>query len=176
MTTVPQSQLIDISSFTRGEQEISGKIALAQLSRLLEVCAVDQLKGMAEVVVHGSLEQGLRLLRGQVKASLPLVCQRCMQSFELPIVTKFKLAVVACEQEAEQLPADCEPLILPEGELRVAALVEDELLLAMPTVGLHPVEQCKVKKGSWHFGKVALEPEQKANPFAQLADLKKVNK
>lgn len=104
-----------------------------------------------------------------LEAGLPLVCQRSLERFVFPVKTVQRLGLIRDEAEEAALPPDYEPLLLAEdGLLRPVALVEDELVLALPVVpvapGSEPVER------DWTAGEEEL---QAASPFAALASLKK---
>jgi uncharacterized protein len=86
-----------------------------------------------------------------------------------PVDIELSLALVATEAQADSLPDGYEPLVLDSPMLSLIALVEDELILALPIVALHPDSECSVKTtGS---GDAAV-PADKPHPFAALAQLK----
>ena len=63
------------------------------------------------------------------------------------------------------LPDDTEALIVePDMEIVLSDIVQDELLLAIPTIPQH--SDCLMP------GATRASPEPKKNPFAALADLK----
>ena len=47
------------------------------------------------------------------------------------------MLLVGSEREAEEAPVGWETYLAPEGRLSLAALVAEELLLALPIVPLH---------------------------------------
>jgi uncharacterized protein len=83
------------------------------------------------------------------------------------------LALVQGPMEAEQLPAELDPLMLLEGApLEVCRLVEDELLLSIPVSPRHEAGTCQAH--GEQSGQSATETPQEAapNPFEVLASLK----
>ena len=109
----------------------------------------------------------------RIDAELPLECQRSLQRFLLPVTLVQRLGLIRAGQDTEAdeaaLPEGYEPLLVPaDGLLHPAALVEDELILALPTVpvkpGSEPVE------GDWS---APAEESRQANPFAALAGLRR---
>jgi uncharacterized protein len=78
--------------------------------------------------------------------------------------------VVLLESEAGNAPPDMETALAPEGRLRLADLVEEELLLALPAAPRHPEGQCpsgQREKTQEEFA----EPTQR--PFASLGAMLK---
>jgi uncharacterized protein len=80
------------------------------------------------------------VLKLKVDGSLQLLCQRCLGAFEFPlhIEVSLRLAATQFEMDAEPLEAEGPESILAGKEMRVQALVEDEVLLAMPIAPRHP--------------------------------------
>ena len=58
------------------------------------------------------------------------------------------------------------------GEIDLLAMVEDEIILALPVVPVHDSEHCEVSEADMVFGELP-EEAQKPNPFAVLASLKR---
>ena len=119
-------------------------------------------------------------ITGNVKANVIIQCQPCMQPMNWQIDEQVSLAIVRSEKQAEQLPSYYEPLIVGEDSLSLSELVEDELLLALPSVALHDPEMCQVRSTSsevvtGRHGSEIKESEQseRKNPFAVLEQLRK---
>ncbi len=105
----------------------------------------------------------------RIDAALPLECQRSLQRFLLPVRLVQRLGLIREEADEAALPPDYEALLVPEdGTLRPLDLVEDELVLAVPTVPVAP-DSVAVER-DWP---VPEEELAKASPFAGLASLKK---
>lgn len=105
----------------------------------------------------------------RIDAQLPLVCQRSLQRFLLPVSLVQRLGLVRDEADEAALPPDYEALLVPEdGMLHPADLVEDELVLAVPVVPVNPESDAVAR--DWPAQEEELA---KANPFAALASLKK---
>jgi len=127
-------------------------------------------------------------ISGRVQAQVYIVCQRCMQPMPWGIDEAVSLAIVRSEQQVDQIPSCYEPLIVTEDAVSLLELVEDELLLAMPAVALHEVDQCAAqplddtiqhdelkKRGQ----PASVKPQQnvkRENPFAVLEQLRSNNK
>ena len=117
---------------------------------------------------------GRILVEGTVAATLRLRCERCMGLLDLPVQSSFVLAVVAGLDEAARLPEDYEPLLPEDTTVDPAALVEDELLLAVPAVPRHAAGACRPPAFVAAAGDAREDqPSDKENPFAVLEALKR---
>lgn len=104
-----------------------------------------------------------------IDAGLPLVCQRSLERFVLPVKSVQRLGLIRDEAEEAALPPGYEALLVPEdGQLRPLDLVEDELVLALPVIPVAPDSEPVDR--TWSAGEEEL---QAASPFAALASLKK---
>ncbi len=74
------------------------------------------------------------IIQGEITAQLVLQCQRCLLGLDWSVKTTLALAVVADDDGAAQVPREYDPLIVGDDGISPAALVEDELILAMPAV------------------------------------------
>lgn len=106
------------------------------------------------------------------EASVPLTCQRCMTTVATPVEVDQWYRFVDSEEiaMAEDDEAE-EDLLVMAPQFDVMALLEDELLMALPLVPMH--ETCPVTP-VFSAGDPAVEAaEAKPNPFAVLGQLKK---
>ena len=111
----------------------------------------------------------------QAQATVPLTCQRCMGVVETPVDVDQWYRFVANEDiamaEDDQSEED---LLVMEPQFNLLAVLEDELLMALPLVPMH--EECpvtpKLQAGDIAEEGAADEPGKKPNPFAVLAQLK----
>ena len=103
-------------------------------------------------------------------ADVILQCQRCLLPLDEAVHVDRHFRFVADEDTAAALDDEMEDevLALPKS-LNLRDLVEDEMLLALPLVPRHDVCPEAIPM---QFGDVE-EVEEKANPFASLALLRK---
>ena len=159
-----------------------GKVPLAELGRLLPL--VRSTGGEAEFALHfGVDEGGVPCVGGQVKATLVLQCQRCMEEMTFPVSIKVQLGLVTSREAAERLPDSYEPLVVTGDEISIASIVEDELILALPIVAMHEIEDCPQGVAFLAMDKHGPDQDQdnilapkRENPFAVLAKLKEYSK
>ncbi len=104
---------------------------------------------------------------------LPQTCQRCLAevSTHLEVVRSYRF--VADEATAEAEDDDCEEdLLAISREFNLLALIEDELLMALPQVPMHDICPVQPKMATVDEDFEAEGNAGKPNPFAVLASLK----
>lgn len=149
---------------------LEGELALAQMERLRDVSPPG---GSVRLTLTFAEEDGEPpTLSGRFEATLLPICQRCMQPMRLPVKGEFRVALVADLDSADRLQDRFDVLPVGDRPLLLKTLVEDELLLAMPTVSLHPLDACEA--ASWVSGDSdpASSGGDRVNPFAVLAELR----
>ncbi|UEX76693.1 YceD family protein [Spiribacter halobius] len=161
---------LDLRRLGAAGARLAGPVELAGLSRLRE--RLQTPAGEAEAEVRVAFDQGLKaVVSGHVRASVVMRCERCLGAVTVPVAGDFTLAVIEDEGAAEGLPAEEEPVLAPGGRLAVHALVEDELLLALPIVAFHDDSACD--GGQRYFAPEGEAPPERESPFAALAELKR---
>lgn len=164
---------VELDPFRMAElgRQYKGCLEFKHMPRLLAALASKQ--GQLETeLVFGIDEQGIAVLKGRIRTELGLQCQRCLEAMRFPVEINFKLALLRHDSEIEQLPEIYEPLLVTSVPIRLAEVLEDEVLLALPAIAKHESEDCGSFKTSND------EPQEettaiKENPFAVLAELKK---
>ncbi|GAB4351460.1 MAG: 23S rRNA accumulation protein YceD [Immundisolibacter sp.] len=156
---------MDPRDWARTGRQETGDLPLSQLPRL---CAcLESTAGAARVTLAGEMLPGRGpALIGEVRCTVTLRCQRCLEPFELTLQAPVRLVAVHDEAAGQRLPDDVAPLICAEEqEVAMAELIEDELLLALPDYPHHADGQCQPAT-------VPAQPTAKRQPFAVLAALK----
>ncbi len=171
--------VIDSLEFARQGREISGVVAVAALDRLADVVVepVGSLNCTLRGLTGEQRQDGKPGLELEVAGSLKFRCQRCLQVMDFPLRVVSRLLLLA---PGEMLPdevvedeydgevagdeLDDEWDAIEAGrEQSVLALIEDEVLLALPIVPRH--DACEPP--------VAMKDEHEPSPFAVLAKLKR---
>ncbi|WP_130834712.1 23S rRNA accumulation protein YceD [[Erwinia] mediterraneensis] len=152
--------------------DYQGVYAAEQVERVAEsVVSVD-----SDVVCDMSFavdNQRLAVLKGTAEVQVTLSCQRCNQPFPYHVHVSYCFSPVSSDEQADALPEMYEPVEVDEfGEVDLLAVIEDEIILALPVVPVHDSEHCEVSDADMVFGKLPEEAE-KPNPFAVLASLKR---
>ncbi len=152
---------------------LRGRIALARLPRLL-ACVERGGEGVELALEFSRDIEDRSLVQGTLRASVDLICQRCLEVFTQQLEIDVHLGFVTSDEEAKALPEGLEACLLTDGVVILETLIEDELLLGLPDVPLHPREACPA--GDKFRPLPANEKASEGNPFAVLGQLKgKVN-
>ncbi len=116
----------------------------ATLNRVYEVTGFERLRdslarpgGRATVQLRFHHTGHCPAVEGELTATVWLVCQRCLAQFETVIESSVRVAFVASDAEATQVPDEFDAVTAPHGRILLDELVEDELLLALPLVPMH---------------------------------------
>jgi len=106
-------------------------------------------------------------------SQVQLICQRCNQAFDYSVHSEFCFTPVQGSDNENLVPDAYEPVeVNDHGEIDLFQLLEDELILSLPIVALHPQDDCAVRAQDLQFGDVEPEPIRE-NPFAVLKELKR---
>ena len=168
---------LDVAAFAQAKASLSAHDSIQKYERLAQELrapeadlTIDwQADGEQRSAVDGSRRPALHL---RAQATLPLTCQRCMGEVTEAVEVDRHFLFVPDEATAAALDeaSDDDVLALaPDFDLR--ALIEDELLMALPLVPRH--EQCPdAVQLSVQSADFDAAQEEKTNPFAALAALK----
>lgn len=166
--SVQVPQTLDAWRTVAARRSFEGRLPLSSLTRLRSLLSDDEGEVRYALQFDRDLLQ-VPYVELRIEARLPLVCQRSLQRFLLPVDLVQRLGLVRSEDEEAALPPGYEALLVPgDGELRPADLVEDELVLAVPVVPVDP-DSAAVER-DWP---VQEQEKAEASPFAALASLKK---
>lgn len=159
----------------QARRSFAGSMPLSRLQRvwdLLEQPRAEDAIGFEVKVWRDAGRDHRRTIRidCSLKGEVPMLCQRTLTRYQQPIEARARLAVIESEAELSALPEDLEPKLCTDGQLRLAELVEDELLLALPLVPVRP-DSVPIEQAGDVFESPA-EPAR-SHPFAGLADLRK---
>ncbi|MGY6274729.1 YceD family protein [Methylomonas sp. MgM2] len=161
--------LIDPLLLAERRSILSGAIKISVLERLSDLVLAD---GDVEIEVQFAKEGKRVVVSGTIKSVVELECQSCLQALSWPIKLSFKLGVVSSIEEADLLEIDCEPLLLDGEKVSLNALIEDEILLALPDYPKHQYE-CITLRSSKDADFDDETQAETNNPFSVLAKLKK---
>lgn len=174
---------LDVAAFAKAQAVLEGELGWADLPRLAAstIAPVDggaaaswRAQGLWRQPLGGSAQIRLRL---QARATVWQTCQRCLEPVAEPLDIDCVLRFVAGEDEAARLDEDSEEDVLAlTRTLDLPALVEDELILALPLVPRHavcphplPSPACAADAPAIGEG---LASGAGRNPFAVLESLK----
>jgi uncharacterized protein len=162
------SKLRDVSILADEGTRLAVEVSVARMARLADALVTSE--GMATASIGFTREQGFAIADVQAEAFVTLRCQRCMQPFVARVGSDSRVWLPHSEQAAERVPAEAELMLAPEGRLRMAELVEEELLLALPLAPLHGDHESCVARNDEPLE--APEPTTEVQmPFAALGAL-----
>ena len=181
---------LNMQAFAREGVPLIETIALQNMERLTheaQALAPDLMlnwEARAELRPGSTAEEDvwLHLL---ATTSVPLTCQRCMATVATPLEIDQWYRFVATEEIAMAEDDESEEdLLVMEPHFDLLAVLEDELLMALPLVPMH--DECPVMPamqageealaggaGEKNENGEASPSGEKPNPFAVLAQLKK---
>lgn len=169
---------LDVRRLAADGASLGGQVAQGALPRLAELLAhtkgpdVAWRAALATRRIPGKASvPGLRLV---ADAQVALVCQRCLEPMTLPLAIDRHFVFLDDEAEAARLDEarDDEDVLALQGALDAVALLEDELILALPIVPLHDV--CPQPLAPLAEASPAdAEAPPAPHPFAALAVLRK---
>lgn len=151
-------QLADKRGVVQGEITVQGMARLADL--LLDHSST------VNVALFFSREGKLPFIEGQIKTSLQLKCQSCLQALPWVVSSTVKLGIVNSIDQANRLPEEYEPLLVEQERIALRDLIEDEILLALPVYPKHEHACFQFASGQEDL---KAQPTSVKNPFSILA-------
>lgn len=166
--------LIDNIAFSKKNERIEGELCLQDCPRLEELMQSSNLTnstkisptGLISYVLQGKTDAvGQHVLQLMVVSSLTAACQRCLNAMPLNISLNFNYLI--CEvsdtdvETADVDNGDDYDLQQANKAMDLIALIEDEIIMAMPIAPMHE-EGCR---------ELATQSGEKPNPFAALKGL-----
>ncbi|MCC5867586.1 MAG: DUF177 domain-containing protein [Gammaproteobacteria bacterium] len=117
----------------------------AKFAGALPLAAFDRLGAMLESgdgevsarLTFSRGEEGVVQVAGECHAALALVCQRCLGGFTQHVDADFSMLLVDGEALIDRLDGD-EEMEVVSDRIRPLDLIEDELIMALPLVPVHP--------------------------------------
>ncbi|MCE2570325.1 23S rRNA accumulation protein YceD [Motilimonas eburnea] len=154
--------------------DVQGIVPAANLGRLAE-----STKGICkDIETNLSFDfdlQKLPIIKGTAEVDVMLECQRCSDAFQYTCKAEFIYTPVRFGAEDTDLPSAYDVIERDEeGEINLHQLVEDELIINLPLIAMHEVEDCGIKEFDTSFGEIV--EEERVNPFAVLESLKRKSK
>ena len=169
---------LDVTAFAKANAVLQGQDCVSAFERLaqeaqgpvdgMEVSWQAQGEHIEEVAGPGDL-----WLHLEADAQLPMICQRCLGVMPVDLQASRSFRFVKDEATAAALDDEFEEdLLAVSHDLNARELLEDELLMALPLVPMHDTcpEVIPMSASDVDFEQAG---EQKTNPFAVLAQLRK---
>ena len=158
--------VIEPSVFARESKTLQGNLPIADLPRVLDSLA--ESGGAVSYWIEGRISERERpQLFLRLDGVFSLRCQRCLESVAYPLQVRNLLEFVGDESRLtqEEIEDDSRDFLPWKKEIDVVALLEDEIILALPPAPRH--EQC-----NFPDLKYAADVNMKSSPFSMLRELK----
>ena len=178
MKQIYDAQHLNIEAFAKASSTLNGTEVLSRFERLQDEAQGAGAQNLVQFATTGLTrpdgaagEQVWLALTAEV--ALPQTCQRCLAPVDVPVSFEREFRFVASEEVAavEDEESEEDVLVLSR-DFNLLELIEDELLMALPVVPKHEVCPGNVKLQVADSDFVE-ESQEKPNPFAVLAQLKK---
>ncbi|MBU6470408.1 MAG: DUF177 domain-containing protein [Gammaproteobacteria bacterium] len=164
-------EFLDLTKAGHMPLTVAGQMSLSRMPRLC--AAIADVGGQASIDLQVFKEGGLAVVSGRLQASLGLSCQRCFALLRHPVDAQVRLGWAAGGQ-AQHWPESYELLDPGSGRIRLAELVEDELLLALPLAPRHArPEDCEALRTPVAKPDTIAPPEAGRRPFEILKTLRR---
>jgi uncharacterized protein len=139
-------QRIDYHRYTEQGVILDGVILLTDLNKELSRWTQNIIKSNSDVHYHLVFDidiLGNRFVTGTVNAEITLQCQRCMDNYSLIIDGQMAIAFVKNDfEQARAEESNYDIFWLTKKEfVDPRLLIEDELLLALPQIAVHPEDE-----------------------------------
>lgn len=166
-TVLPRQ--IDPIQFTEKKIDLEGAFKVGEMERLSEiVCDKDGVVSFN--LSFGKDAEGIRLIQGNVRSAIKVICQRCLEPLVLDLDLKVKLSPVLSAEAARQLPEEYDPLLLLTEVIPLITIIEDEILVNIPSFPKHEKQKCSVKLDDL-LEKKTKKQQNDDNPFKVLENL-----
>jgi uncharacterized protein len=160
------SRPVDVERLADAGERRENDLSLASLPRLAPDLALTD--GTVHARIAFARERKRAVADIEVRARLPLRCQRCLQPMWLDVDQQSRVWLVTDLAKVDRDEMGLEPILAPEGHIALRDLVEEELLLAVPLVPRHE-DESDCTTGSAE----SEEEEVVQRPFAGLGELLK---
>jgi uncharacterized protein len=154
--------VINSLAFARDAGSLQGELPIASLTRLLDKL-VDSTGSLSYRVAGRLSPRNRPQLLLQLDGVLTVCCQRCLEGVDYPVAVRSVLEFVDDEDlTQEEIEDDSKDFLPAQSELDVLALIEDEIILDLPSAPRH--ESCALPDTGQGTGKIS--------PFSILKSLK----
>ena len=160
---MPQRIVIDSLAFARENGMLQGDLPIADFERVLDLL-VDSTGNLAYRIEGRMGPRNRAQLFLCLDGVLSVCCQRCLEGVDYPVEIRSLLEFVDNEDELtqEEMEDDSKDFLQAQSEFDVVALIEDEIILDLPSAPRH--ESCALP--DMGQGKEAV------SPFSVLQGLK----
>jgi uncharacterized protein len=135
-------QTIDSMHFAQSGGQFSGELGADALPRLADILPRES--AVVQYLLQGETHMGRPAIRLRARVTVQLVCQRCLGTYAEDMVMERVYPIARDDAELARWERE-DPLLdalVAEPRMAVPELIEDEILLSLPTVPRHPEGMC----------------------------------
>lgn len=139
----------DSVKLVKDSMSLVGNLPVADCGRLAD--SLFDTSGLLDYQVQGTADgRGRPMLRLHVRGVVQLRCQRCLERYAQALQIDVPLRLVAAQVLDQEYSDDPEEpdCIAHSSAMDLLALIEDEVLLALPAYPRHEAEQCQARIAS----------------------------
>jgi uncharacterized protein len=133
--------LIDPRKLANQGIVLEGQFHDQHLPRLAKAVAIIETP-LSALVKFEIDEARAKVASGTLSISVSTVCQRCLDPVTVALSSEFAAQVIWSEDQLSNVPSDREPWIVVDKMASLNELLEDEILLALPSVNYHENGMC----------------------------------
>ena len=169
----PPADKVDVESLVAEGATLARRYPLDRLPRLADLLVTTD--GEAVAMFHFlRVAEDVPACELSVETVADLRCERCLETFRHPIASEVRIAFVPEGSAEDRVPEGFEAVPIGSELLSLSGLVEDELLLSLPVVALHPEGTPCAERGAQDRGNAGgTERSGTQRPFAGLKELLK---
>lgn len=138
----PLNGWYDYDQLGHQRARFEGELNVASSDRLHDL--VGDGSRVTAQIQFDSHPSGAVLVDLSLEGALRLICQRCLEQMTFGLDVTVGLALVESEAGASLAPPGYEPVVLAEKRASPAVLAEDEIIMALPMVPKHAVDELGV--------------------------------
>ncbi|MCB1695862.1 MAG: DUF177 domain-containing protein [Halioglobus sp.] len=174
MLSEPLPSTLDVRKAAARGVSVRGALKPLDLQRFRALLADDD--GVIQAGLSFTRDEENRyIIQLAITAEVVVTCQRCLEPLPHALACDNTLAVVWTDEQAAHLPRHLEPLVVEDEACNLWDVVEDELILALPSFSYHDTGECQQILARFNAAEAPSEevvPVEKPNPFNVLAQLK----
>ncbi len=141
MTNTSQFKIVPHGYMARGES-LEMEVPASEFERLAQ-CVVKIDSGVFVSLRFVRSENNLCRALGQVQTTVWLGCHLCQQALPLTVRARLNMYLLRHESQLSRLTRKQDPFIMEADEIRLAEIVEDDLIMALPPEVRH--DHCQAK-------------------------------
>ena len=132
---------IDHRKLARQGQTLKCSLPKQHFVRFSEILAEDDGDIKVELVFSKG-KQDRTQIHGSLSSIIKLVCQNCLKPFSFILECPIDLEIVANESEVAGVGEGIDLIVAEDSEIKLAEILEDELLMSVPMIPRHPQVRC----------------------------------